>query len=249
MHGRSRRTRRLYCPLISRGEYPSVIRIDANNIAIRKLAGRTSVRLKRLDDGGQRASAIYAYTDGMLFSPFSVRPQIVVTRGCGGVPAVGREGIRSADDRHGWVSNERQGLVPPDEVRPRGEMSERRRRSTQCAQHVGARLQPAAEMHAAQPGHADQADRVSSEPALSPANTDLDGISVRTESCLSHVGQLGYAVAGTICGQPSRLAWSRGRQPDAGLQERLGRGQSASERQQQPAGDADRLDGAETQRG
>lgn len=177
----------------------------------------------------------------------------MVAGGRSGVPAVGRTGIRPAAVRYGRIPNERQGPVPADQGRYGREVSERRRRSAQRADHAGARLQSATEMPAEQSGDADQTVHISAESALASAYADVDGdAAVCLESRLADVGQFGDAVAGAVRRQSVGLAQPRDRrESDPGLQERLGRGQHSPgvEWQQQPAGHPDRLDGAEAQRG
>lgn len=151
----------------------------------------------------------------------------MVAGGRGGVPAVGRTGIRPAAVRYGRVPDEWQGPVPADQGRHGREVSERRRRPAQRADHAGARLQSATEMPAEQPGDTDQTVHISAEPAFASAYANVDGdAAVRLESRLADVGQFGDAVAGAVRRQSIGLAQPRDRrQSDAGLQERLGRGQ------------------------
>lgn len=117
--------------------------------------------------------------------------------------------------------------MPADQGRYGREVSERRRRPAQRADHAGARLQSATEMPAEQSGDADQTVHISAESALASAYAHVDGdAAVRLESRLPDVGQFGDAVAGAVRRQSIGLAQPRDRrQSDAGLQERLGRGQ------------------------
>ena len=64
---------------------------------------------------------------------YSVRPTVVVPRGCGHVPPMGRAGIRPAPIRHGHVPDERKGPLPVDKGRPGGEVPGRGRCVAQCA--------------------------------------------------------------------------------------------------------------------
>lgn len=151
----------------------------------------------------------------------------MVAGGRSSISAMGREGIRPTAVRHGRIPDERQGPMPADEVRPGWEVSGRWRRATQRVIHAGTRLQPATEVPAEQSSNTDQAIRVSLESTFSSTHTHLVGQSVCPESRVPDVRQLGDTVAGAIRRQPVRLAEPRGRQSDAGLQERLGRGQSS----------------------
>lgn len=163
------------------------------------------------------------------------------------LPPLGRAGVRPSAVRHGHVPDERQGAVPPDQVGPGRAMPRRRRRTTQRAVDVGPGLQSVAKVSAEQSGDAHEAIGVPSQSSLASSDADVGRQSVRGEPGVPHVGELGDAVTRAVGRQPGRFARTHGGQSDAGLQERLGRGQSP--RQQQPTGHTHRLGGTETQRG